>query len=333
MKSIRLLPVVIFAALALLVFKGIGLVSNGFYVLTGPAVVVAEEGAAPSAAEATMPSDAVIADTSPTMSDTAPTMPTKPEAAAADHGGSAEASSGAEASGSGEHAAAPSEAAAATVACPETGAPAAAAADHGAPADAALTDTIGTALAVGCPSVEQPTNQTGDALPTIKDANGKIVPLAVAEGDDSGPALLQRLTERRGELDKREADLAMRTDLLAAAEKRLDERTKALEALQAQVNALVDEKQAAEDAGFKGVVSMYETMKPKEAAKVFDQLELPVLLRVVRAMNPRKMSPVLAAMSANKADQLTTALAAVNVSATVADGGENLAALPQIVGK
>ena len=35
MKSIRLLPVVIFAALALLLFKGIGLVTTGGYVLIG----------------------------------------------------------------------------------------------------------------------------------------------------------------------------------------------------------------------------------------------------------------------------------------------------------
>ncbi len=41
MKSVRLLPVVIFAALALLLFKGIGLVTNGGYVLTGSNAVLA----------------------------------------------------------------------------------------------------------------------------------------------------------------------------------------------------------------------------------------------------------------------------------------------------
>jgi hypothetical protein len=34
LRQVRLLPVVIFAALALLIFKGIGLVTNGGYVLT-----------------------------------------------------------------------------------------------------------------------------------------------------------------------------------------------------------------------------------------------------------------------------------------------------------
>ena len=156
--------------------------------------------------------------------------------------------------------------------------------------------------------------------PSIKNGAGKIVPLSVAEGGDTQTALLQRLSDRRADLDKREADLQMREALVTAAEKKLDDRTKELEALQAQVATLVDEKQAAEDASFKAIVSMYENMKPKEAAKIFDTLELNVLLKVARAMNPRKMSPVLAAMSAAPAQALTTAFAATeNTDTAVAD--------------
>ena len=62
-------------------------------------------------------------------------------------------------------------------------------------------------------------------------------------------------------------------------------------------------------------------------------LSMPVLLKVVRAMSPRKMSPILAAMSAEPAQKLTTALAATENTDVVADVGENLAQLPQIVGQ
>ncbi len=54
---------------------------------------------------------------------------------------------------------------------------------------------------------------------------------------------------------------------------------------------------------------MYETMKPKEAARVFDKLDLAVLVPVVNAMNPRKMAEVLAAMSPEAASKLTVELA------------------------
>ena len=144
----------------------------------------------------------------------------------------------------------------------------------------------------------------------LQDGTGKIVPLEAAEGDKSEAALLGRLSERRGELDQREADIDMRTALLEAAEKRLDQRTQELAALEARVAALVDEKQAAEEEGFKAVVSMYEAMKPKDAAKIFDTLSTSVLLKVARAMSPRKMSPILAAMNADPAQKLTTAMAA-----------------------
>ena len=53
---------------------------------------------------------------------------------------------------------------------------------------------------------------------------------------------------------------------------------------------------------------MYETMKPKEAARVFEKLDLTVLVPVVNAMNPRKMSEVLAAMSPESASRLTVEL-------------------------
>jgi len=179
-----------------------------------------------------------------------------------------------------------------------------------------------------------PVDQHGDAVPTKLDAKGQVVPLG--QEDDSQAALLQRLGERRAELDKREADLAMRESIVTAAEQKLDERTKQLEDLQAQVNALVDQKQAAEDAAFKAIVQMYETMKPKDAAKIFDTLDPAVLIKVARAMDPRKMSPILATMSPETAQRLTTAFTQSDdgnaVASATTGGSQNLAALPQIVG-
>jgi len=54
---------------------------------------------------------------------------------------------------------------------------------------------------------------------------------------------------------------------------------------------------------------MYETMKPRDAAKIFDRLEVNVLLQVASMMNPRSMSEVLALMTPDRAEQLTVELA------------------------
>lgn len=326
MRQIRLLPVVIFAALALLVFKGIGLVTNGGYVLTGTVAAIAQDGASSTEVTAATPSEAVLTDSNPTMDDSQPTMATKPEGVP---GPSATASSQEGAASSVGEASAPKAAAQAPAACPETiYAPPA-------PAHAAPAGTV-TAPPANCPPPKVAVNEHGDALPLLRDKTGTMVPLDKAEGDKSEAALLQRLSDRRTELDKREADLALRESLVTAAEKKLDEKTKELAALQAQIATLVDQKQSSEAANFKAIVSMYENMKPRDAAKIFDTLNINVLIKVAQAMNPRKMSPILGAMSSEPAQALTTALATTGNTDTVASanagGGQNLSALPQIVG-
>ena len=52
-----------------------------------------------------------------------------------------------------------------------------------------------------------------------------------------------------------------------------------------------------------------EKMKPKEAARIFDQLEIDVLLKVIDRMKSTKTAPVLAAMAPERAKELTMRIA------------------------
>ena len=54
------------------------------------------------------------------------------------------------------------------------------------------------------------------------------------------------------------------------------------------------------------LVALYEGMKPKAAAAVFDKLETGTLLELAGHMNPRKLSPILAAMDPDKASRITS---------------------------
>ncbi|WP_157733001.1 hypothetical protein [Bosea sp. AS-1] len=133
--------------------------------------------------------------------------------------------------------------------------------------------------------------------------NGTAPPVSPAE-----KAILERLGERREELDGRMRELEMRERLLDTAEKKLDGRVGDLKALEEKASPAA--KAAAEESkAIKSLVIMYEAMKPKDAARVFDRLNLDVLVPVVQQMNPRKMSEVLAAMSPERAEKLTIALA------------------------
>lgn len=133
--------------------------------------------------------------------------------------------------------------------------------------------------------------------------NGTAKPLSPAE-----KAILERLGERREELDSRMRELEMRERLLDLAEKKLDGRVGDLKTLEEKASPAA--KASADEAkAIKNLVIMYELMKPKDAARVFDRLGLDVLVPVVQQMNPRKMSEVLAAMSPERAERLTVALA------------------------
>ncbi|WP_204320129.1 MotE family protein, partial [Klebsiella oxytoca] len=53
----------------------------------------------------------------------------------------------------------------------------------------------------------------------------------------------------------------------------------------------------------------YETMRAKDAARIFDTLELTVLVEVARAMRPPKLADILAQMQPTPAQRLTIELA------------------------
>lgn len=330
MRQVRLLPVVILAAAALFVLKGFGIVADGGYVLTGPSSAQAAGGSAPAPAaqgddgEATLtlPVEPTMTDASPTLSDEAPTLPLRGGASAAGaHGEPAEDAAGDEAGAHAESAAESDSA-------------------HGASADAQVADT--EACPVGADFVKQredcvadpAADVADDAMPPLKDGAGNVVSPTVDGGrTPTETTLLERLAERRDELDTRESELNMRLALLEAAEKRIDERTALLEALEARINAMVDEKRTLEESQFVAIVDMYETMKPKDAAAILDQLDMEVLLRVARAMNPRKMAPIMAKMNPTKAMELTAGMAINQVEPTIELTGEDLTALPRIIGQ
>lgn len=144
-------------------------------------------------------------------------------------------------------------------------------------------------------------------------------------------AILERLHERRSELDARNRELEMRENLLKAAEKRVEARVAELKDLEARINTAVQHKEEADTARLKNLITMYENMKAKEAAKIFDRLDIRVLLEVATKINPRRMSDILAQMTPEAAERLTVELAAH--PAAKGDPSSAPADLPKIEGR
>ncbi|CAN0589771.1 unnamed protein product, partial [Ectocarpus sp. 12 AP-2014] len=113
--------------------------------------------------------------------------------------------------------------------------------------------------------------------------------------------------------EEREQDLRVREQLLAAAERRLEERLAELEALEARVSAVADAEEQRESEEIGRLVQVYSAMRAKDAAAIFDLLDLPILMEVANAMNPRKMADILGEMNTESARRLTIALAGMPV--------------------
>lgn len=150
-----------------------------------------------------------------------------------------------------------------------------------------------------------PPAQNGEAKP-----EGAGDPLAGADALSpiNNEQLLKHYADRRAELEKAAKDVAMREALLSAAEKRIEQKLKEMEKVRNEIQNLLkmgDERQSQQ---LESLVKIYETMKPKEAARIFEELELPVLLDVIQKMKETKTAPILAAMDPVKAKQVTSAL-------------------------
>lgn len=125
---------------------------------------------------------------------------------------------------------------------------------------------------------------------------------------DASPAqkaLLERLQQRRQELDARQRDLDLRENLIKEAEQRLEQRLSELRALENPTTA----ENPNDNPKMKNLVTMYENMKAKEAARIFEKLDVGVLVGIAKAMKPAKLSEVLAVMNPEAAQKLTVELA------------------------
>jgi flagellar motility protein MotE (MotC chaperone) len=141
-------------------------------------------------------------------------------------------------------------------------------------------------------------------------------------------AILERLQARREELDSRSRELDIRESLIQGEEKRIDARLGELKDIEAKIKEETQQKDDAATARLKGLITMYENMKARDAAKIFDRLETGVLMQVAAQINPRQMADILAQMSPDVAERLTVELAA---NAQAKPSGD--AALPKIEGQ
>jgi len=182
-------------------------------------------------------------------------------------------------------------------------------------------------------AIAQAKEETPDAAPETENTDVKQVPVEVeaeveqvpVEADDpdavsrlvtNDPALLtqaeidllQRLAERREILEVQEKQMLMREGLLQAAEERIDKKIAELQNFQDTIEKLVKAYDADQVAKIQGLVKIYENMKPKNAARIFEELDMGTLLMVTERMGARRLAPIMAKMNPVRATEITVEL-------------------------
>ena len=138
-----------------------------------------------------------------------------------------------------------------------------------------------------------------------------------------GSAIESEIGKRKKTAKERARALELREQVVKATEKRLEANLKAKKepAPQAQDkgNPAATDKQAEEAATVDQLARIYQSMKPKQAAIVFERLDIDVQIAVARKMRGRSTAQILAAMTPDGAARLSMALAGKPVTAKKAE--------------
>lgn len=138
-----------------------------------------------------------------------------------------------------------------------------------------------------------------------KQANVADDPALLTQSEIS---VLQQLADRRSALEAREQGIGQRVALMKAAERRIDKKIEDLQALRVAVEGLLKTHDGQQAKRMQSLVKIYEAMKPKDAARIFEELDLDTLLLVAERMKERKLAPIMAKMNPKTAKTMTVEL-------------------------
>jgi flagellar motility protein MotE (MotC chaperone) len=175
---------------------------------------------------------------------------------------------------------------------------------------AAAPPPVVKAAQPAAPAASGGTASGGTAMaPQVQQARTVDLPSDPLLMTDEEIDLLRALGDRRRVLDERARELADREALLQAAQRRIEEKVDGLEELKKSIEALLEQQEGQAESQYLSLVKIYENMKPKDAARIFEEMEMAVLIPVVKRMKERKTAPILAKMDPVKAQAITAVLA------------------------
>ncbi|MGH1466640.1 MAG: MotE family protein [Cognatishimia sp.] len=145
----------------------------------------------------------------------------------------------------------------------------------------------------GAAEEEEPTGPVpADAPPPV------VAGLSSVSGQCETPEeVLRALSVERDLIMGQQKTLNVRESELALAKEKLSIEKAALVELKESIESLLGKVESAQTEDLERLISFYKNMKPAEAARIMDDLDIEVTIMVLGTMNPRTAAPIMAKMA------------------------------------
>jgi flagellar motility protein MotE (MotC chaperone) len=130
-----------------------------------------------------------------------------------------------------------------------------------------------------------------DSPPLVSDLPEKIGNYEVPE------EVLQSLTRERELVVLQQAEMEKRRAEIALAEERLRIEQESLSELKSSIEVLLARIDASQTDDLNRLIAFYKNMKPADAARIIDDLDIETTIMILGTMNPRVAAPILAKVS------------------------------------
>jgi flagellar motility protein MotE (MotC chaperone) len=124
--------------------------------------------------------------------------------------------------------------------------------------------------------------------------------------------LLKELSRRRQELDRYHQQLILKESLLKSTDEKIEKKISELKQMEVRISDLMLQLEDKSNVRIKSLAKIYENMKSQDAAKIFDELDMPILLEIIRNMKEPKVGPIIAQMNPSKAKEVSLEFAKIS---------------------
>ncbi len=173
--------------------------------------------------------------------------------------------------------------------------------------------SISTAQALAEEKLNQETAALSKVLQGGAPDNKGEEPPANTAFTQSEIMILQELAERREALDLRAQEIDKRAIQLKVTEEEINKKLRQLKDYEQKLQKLINAYSEQEQENLNAMVKMYTSMKPKDAARIFNNLDMNITVALLKGMKPSSSSAILSQMDSQKAQAVTAELIGNNI--------------------